>query len=435
MPVPLTRPPRNVRWATIVLVVSCLVIFFSGPGQTYGVSTFVDPMIADLGISRSLYSLTYSFGTMMSALSLAYIGRLIDRIGERRILAAATVGLAVALLFLSAAQGPLSLLIGFSLLRASGQGVLVLAAKTIIPHWFIRRRGFAFSIVGLAGALSLALFPLLHARTVDALGWRGAWRLDALMLMLILLPAVLIFLRNRPSDVGVDIEREEARNDMVPPRLDLEIHVAADEGMTTREAMRTPIFWAIVAAGLVPSLVVTGLAFNQVAIFTERGLPETLAATTFTVESIVQVLVTLGVGWYLDRYPVKHALVAGQIVLALAMVALFFAGGVWLSYAYAMLRGASSALWMIGADVAWPRFFGRRELGSIRGIGTSLGVVGAAIGPLPFGVAYDLTGSYSYAIGALLVLPVAAAVTMWVVRPPRRDTRPEWTVRKVGGHV
>ncbi len=404
-----------------ILMIASLAVFFSGPGQTYGVSTFVDPMIDELGISRSLYSMTYSFGTLVSAASLIYIGRLIDRIGERKILITASIGLASALVLLSAAQGPIWLLAGFSLLRMSGQGVLTLAAKTIIPHWFIRRRGFAFSVLGFASAASLALFPLLHSQTVERLGWRGAWRFDAVLLLAVLLPAFIIFVRNRPSDVGItDIAAYEARRQRDKPELDLEVHVSADEGLTLQQALRTPMFWAIVSAGLVPSLVVTGLTFNQVAIFTDRGLPETLTATTFTVESIFQVIVTIAVGWYLDRYPAKFVLIGGQVALALAMTALLLSHGVWLSYVYAMMRGASSALWMVGSDVAWPQFFGRKQLGSIRGVGFSLSVVGAAVGPLPFGFAYDLTGDYGIAIMSLLVLPIAGAIVMAVVKPPRR---------------
>jgi MFS family permease len=421
VPVPRVTKSKKPGWATIILLIASLAVFFSGPGQTYGVSTFVDPMIGELGISRSVYSMTYSFGTLVGAAALVYAGRMIDRIGEKKILIASALGLASALVLLSLAQGPIWLLVGFSLLRTSGQGVLTLAAKTLIPHWFIRRRGFAFSIVGFASAASLALFPLLHSQTVGWLGWRMAWRFDAILLLVILLPALIVFVRNRPADVGItDIARDEARRQRDKPEIDLEIHVESDGGYTLKEAMRTPMFWAIVSAGLVPSLVVTGMTFNQVAIFTERGLPETLTATTFTVESTFQVFVTLAIGWYLDRYPVKHVLVGGQIALALAMVALLVSQGVWLSYIYAMLRGASSAFWMVGSDVAWPRFFGRKHLGSVRGVGFSLSVVGAALGPLPFGFAYDLTGDYNVAIMYLMVLPIAGAIAMAVVKPPKR---------------
>lgn len=414
-----SKNPSN--WPMLVLGVASLAVFFSGPGQTYGVSTFVDPMIGELDISRSLYSTAYSFGTLMSAGALVILGRQIDRWGEQKILILASLGFVVALLLLSAAQGPLWLFIGFALLRTCGSGVLTLSARTLIPHWFVRRRGWAFSIIGLASAASLALFPLLHSQTVQALGWRGAWRLDALILLVLLLPAVVFLVRNRPADVGYVVDRKDKEDQPV-------VHDQDEPGMTLREAMRTPWFWAIVGASVVPSLVVTGLAFNQVAIFSARGLPETLTATTFTVESIFQVAVTLGVGWFVDRYPVKYSLAGGQIALALAMVCLIFATGPALSYAYAALRGASSALWMISADVAWPLFYGRKHLGSIRGVGFSLGVTGAAIGPLPFGFAYDLFGNYSVAIAALLVLPVLATLAILLVKTPPKLVRNETAV-------
>ena len=75
---------------------------------------------------------------------------------------------------------------------------------------------------------------------------------------------------------------------------------------------------------------------------------------------------------------------------------------------------------MVGSDVAWPKFFGRKHLGSVRGVGFSLSVVGAALGPLPFGFAYDLTGDYGVAIMALMVLPIAGAIAMAIVKPPKR---------------
>jgi cyanate permease len=51
-------------------------------------------------------------------------------------------------------------------------------------------------------------------------------------------------------------------------------------------------------------------------------------------------------------------------------------------------------------------------------VGFSVSVVGAAVGPIPFGLAYDLLGGYDPAIAALLVLPVAAAVAVLLARPP-----------------
>lgn len=398
-----------------ILFIAGLAVFISGPAQTYGVSTFVEPMIDELGVSRSVFSTAYSFGTLVSAIALMIIGRQIDRWGSRIIMALATLIFAAALGLLSVANTPAALLIGFALLRTCGSGVLTLAARTLIPHWFARRRGRAFSMLGLAGAISLALIPLAHSRTIEWLGWRGAWRLDAVILLLVFLPAVLLLVKNRPEDIG-------QFPDGVRPAADDPTAVSdAGVGLTLRQALRTPAFWALVGASVVPSLVVTGLAFNQVAIFTDRGLPTTLAATTFTVESIFLMVITLGVGWLVDRYPVRYSLAAGQIALALAMVCLLLADGPVLALVYAALRGTSAGFWMVAADVAWPAYYGRRHLGAIRGFGFSFGVAGAAIGPLPFGLAYDFLGGYTPAIVALLVLPVLATIAVLLTRPPKLE--------------
>lgn len=398
-----------------MLAVAGLAVFLSGPAQTYGVSAFVDPMLTDLGWSRSLFATAYSAGTLASAGALLLVGRQIDRWGSRVVLSVSAVGFGLALLLMSVAGGGASLLLGFALLRTCGSGVLTLAARTLIPNWFVRRRGRAFSLLGLASMLSLAAVPPAHEALIGAVGWRDAWRIDALVIFCVLLPIVALVVRDRPEAVGqlADGERPAAGPD---PSIQ-----EPDHGLTVRQALRTPAFWGLIGASAVPSLVVTGLAFNQVAIFTSRGLPGTLAATTFTIESAVALPTTLLAGWLVDRYPVRYTLAAGQVCLAVAMVWLLNANAPLPALLYAAARGASGGFWMVAADVAWPAYFGRRHLGGIRSVGFAVGVVGAALGPIPFALAYDLGGGYEAAIIGLLALPVVATALVLRTRPPSRE--------------
>jgi MFS family permease len=394
-----------------MLAIAALAVFLSGPAQTYGVSAFVDPMLAELGWSRSLFSTAYAVGTLASAGALLLVGRQIDRWGNRLVMTLATVGFGLALLLMSAVNGALTLLIGFALLRSCGSGILTLAARTLVPHWFVRRRGRAFSLLGLAATLSLAVVPPVNELLIGAVGWRTAWRLDSLVIWFVLLPVVALLLRDRPEDIGQLPDGVRVSDGETPA-------VEPDRGPNLRQAMHTTSFWALIGASVVPSLVVTGLSFNQVAIFTERGLPGTLAAATFTVESIVGLPMTLLAGVLVDRIPIRYVLAAGQVCLAVAMVWLLRADTPALALAYSVWRGASSGLWMVAVDVAWPAYFGRRHLGSIRGFGYAIGVTGAALGPIPFGLAYDFLGGYDTAIAALLVLPVLASIAVLFARPP-----------------
>jgi len=394
-----------------MLFAACLAVFLSGPAQTYGISVFVQPMISELGWSRSLFSSLYSVGTLLSAGVLVLVGRQIDRFGNRVVMVAAIVVFGGALLLLSIVNGVFALLAGFALLRTFGSGVLTLASRTLVPNWFHTRAGRAFSLISLAAMLSQALIPSFNNLLIEAFGWRDAFRANALIMWLLLLPIVAIIVRNRPSDIG-------QHPDGVQPSEAQAARFSNEWGVTAREAMRSRTFWFLIGASAVPSLVVTGLAFNQVAILTDRGMPSSLAATTFAVEAAVALPTTLLAGWLVDKYPVRYILMAGQVLLIVAMLLLLVAQSPSLVLMYSAWRGASSGLWMVAADVAWPSYFGRKHLGSIRGIGYAVGVVGAAIGPIPFGLAYDFFGGYTPAIAGLLILPVMAAIAVTQARPP-----------------
>ena len=396
-----------------MLGIAGIVSFLSGPAQTYGVSAFVDPMLAELGWSRSLFSSAYSLGTLISAGVLVVAGREIDRRGNRAILVAAAVGYGAALMLLSLGHHGLAILFGFAALRSCGSGVLTLAGRTLIPNWFHSNLGRALSLLGLAGMLSQAIVPVFNAYVIEALGWRNAWRVNALIVWLVLLPIVALLVRNHPADVG-------QLPDGVQPS---DVHASPSEfeepGFTSNQALRTPAFWRLIGASAVPSLVVTGLAFNQIAILTDRGLPASLAASSFAIEAAVALPATLVAGWLVDRYPVRYSLAIGQVFLAIGMICLILAKAPALALVYAAMRGASSGFWMVAADAAWPTYFGRRYLGSIRGIGFAVGVVGAALGPVILGIGYDRSGSYTSSILALLVLPIAAAIAVFSVVPPK----------------
>lgn len=394
-----------------MLLVACVAVFLSGPAQTYGVSVFVDPMLADLGWSRSLFSTVYSAATLASAGVLVLVGRQIDRRGNRVVLSLAALGFGGSLLLLSVTHGAVTLLLGFALLRSCGSGVLTLAARTLIPNWFRGRIGRAFGLIGVAGMLSQALVPPINDLLIRSFGWRAAWQVNALVMWVVLLPMVALLVRNRPEDIGQHADGDQPSADAAA--------ATGEVGLTSGEALRTATFWRLIGASVVPSLVVTGLAFNQVAILADRGLPRTLAATTFAVEAAVALPTTLLAGWLVDHYAVRYVLAAGQVCLAIGMVFLIAADSAVLALAYAGWRGASGGLWMVAADAAWPAYFGRRHLGSIRGIGFAVGVVGAALGPIILSVGYDLGGSYTPAITGLVVLPIAAALAVVGVRPAR----------------
>jgi len=57
--------------------------------------------------------------------------------------------------------------------------------------------------------------------------------------------------------------------------------------------------------------------------------------------------------------------------------------------------------------------YGRKYLGSVQSIASSLTVFGSAIGPFPFGVARDSSGSYRGVFAVASLFPLIAAIVVF----------------------
>lgn len=397
-----------------MLAICGLVVFGAAYGQTYTVSAFVDPVLTDLGITRSVLSVAYAIGTGIGGLVILFLGRQIDRWGNRLVMVIGVIGLAAGLLVLSFAAGPWWLFLGFPLIRTFGQGTMPLAARVLIPNWFFRYRARAFSLLGLATTAAIAFLPLLNEWLIERVGWRMTWRIAAIALVVIIVPVVLRFVQNRPEDVGQlpDGVRVDGATGLAPV-------TDAGVGLTLAQARRTAAFWVLVAAGAVPPLITTGLHLHQSAIFADRGTPTAIAHATFSIEAVSMLAATLTVGVLNDRLSPRSTLGGAMVLMALTLVALLFAGNPAIAIAYGALRGASNGVMGIAIDVAWPTYYGRAHLGSIRGFGMAASLFGSAIGPLPFGLATELFGGYPPTIVALTLLPLMVAVAVLVIRPPQ----------------
>src|SRR5690606_13244599 len=110
---------------------------------------FMEPVIGELGFSRSAISAAFTVGTLVAALAMGPVGRLTDRLGGQIVLAAGVVALGATCLLMARLDNFIGLMVGLAALRTLIQGPLTLTATTLVAQWFIRQRGTAQSLVAL----------------------------------------------------------------------------------------------------------------------------------------------------------------------------------------------------------------------------------------------------------------------------------------------
>ncbi len=135
------KPPFFYGW--VIVFVSALGVFFSGPGQTYSVSVFIDSFIQDFGWSRSVVSLSYSAATLLAGFTVSFVGRQFDQRGHRNMVPLVSFVFGVACIWMSFIINPVMLFAGFFFIRLLGQSSMVIGPSTLVPRWFEDKRGRA----------------------------------------------------------------------------------------------------------------------------------------------------------------------------------------------------------------------------------------------------------------------------------------------------
>lgn len=399
-------PPRSIRprGVTRIVAVAAALSVMTAPGQTTGLSVFTDPLIAELGISRTEISFAYLLGTLGGALAQPFVGRALDRWGVRRVTAIIAMFFAAVLVGLSFASEFIGLSAGYVGVRMAGQGALSLAATTAIAHHVTRRRGLALGVSSAIGSAGISLAPIGLERLIAVTDIHTAWRIEALLVLIVVTP--LAFLLPRGSGQRPHSNKPDASERAV---------------WTARTATRTGMFWVIAAALAAAGMLSTALGFHQLAVLADQGLTPIEAAANFLPQTITGLLATLLIGALIDRYHPRIFLVTSMLVLAAALLMLPAVSPGWSAIVYGLALGAAGGALRGLEAAAYTRYYGTTHIGSIRGIAVGISLASTAIGPIALSLGHDLTGTFTIPAAVSAIIPVSVAIAAVFVREPRRD--------------
>jgi OFA family oxalate/formate antiporter-like MFS transporter len=414
-----SRWPFFYGW--MILFWGIVGIILSVPGQTTGVSAFIEPLIKDLGIGRFEISIAYGIGTFCSSFLITPSGKLFDRIGARWMAFASCLILGFVLLALSQADhfaeiftrilpeqiGLVSLLsFLFFALRLSGQGVLTMSSRNMVMKWFDHHRGIVSGISGAAVAFSFSYTPTVFSEMITVRGWSGTWSLLGILLILVFAPLLLLFFRDNPEASGLvpDGNKQTSKDRKEPVRRQF----------TLPEARRTLPFWAFTLTISLQALVLTANTFHIESIFTRAGMEGSEGFAVFPPIAFISIAVTLLGGWLSDRTELRWLLMVMLAAMSVNLIGLAWLAPGWPIICLIIGGGISNGLFGILMSVTWPRFYGREHLGAISGFCMTFMVIFSAIGPAIYSGVLKFT--QGYALGNLVCLAVALLLLILAFR-------------------
>ncbi len=384
---------------------------------------FLSPIADEFGWSRTLIAGAVSVGAVASMVLSPVAGWAVDRYGAGIILTASMVILGVAVISLAWATVPLFFYLGFATGRIIFHVPVQIGSGAVVSRWFIRKRGRAIGVLYLSGAIGGIVFIQIASIALSNWGVGAAWiALGVTVIGVSVLPSALLIV-DRPEDVG--LEPDGSSSD-APESLTVDVQPIQDVievDWTLREAMGTRSLWIMV--GVVGTLFMTqaGVSVHVGAFYQDRGLSITAVASAITINGIVSGIGSLVWGAIIERVPVQRVMFFLMVLSAISTFLLFTVHSLAAAFAVSAVIGVVAAGGNVIPPVAYASYFGRRSIGSIRGIGETGVQVGQTIGPLLSGLAFDMNGSYKVAFVTFAIVALIGSVIVATSSPPTKSDK------------
>ena len=388
----------------VIVAVATLALVVSNGLSIGGIPVFYRSIREDLVAGGSVAAanaesfvafgatLTFFFAGVLSPAA----GWLIQRFRLKTLMVAGCVLLGGALVAHALTSSPYVVYAARTVMGVSLCLVGVLPSIVLVSNWFVRRRGLALGILLTGTSIGGVVIPQIATPLIAAYGWRTAMIAVSMLVWVVLLPAVLLLVKDRPAEIGAQPDGEASATTASVS--------AASTGLTLAQALRTPLFWTLAlcaAAVFYPIFVSTQQFILQAA---KIGLSPQQASFGLSSLFFVSVLGKFLFGWLSDRFPPTRVMLACCLVMFASTLVLLnltastiFAFLIPFGFGYG---GTFVLLQRIAAD-----YFGNRDYPKILGVLIVIETVGASIGGLVTGRMADAAGGdYTKAFYAVIAV-------------------------------
>ena len=416
--------PFYYGWFVISL---CFLTTLTSAGVRSSPSVLIHPLEAEFGWSRTLIASAVSMNLLLFGIAAPLSGFLIDRFGPRKVmmgsLSLLIVGVSGTMMMTQFWQFFLvwGVIVG---LGAGGVGSVLTA--TVGNRWFVAKRGLALGILGSASSTGQIIFLPLFMAMITYAGWRlGSMAL--IIVALILLPLIFLFMRDDPSEVGLEpYGSGDPKATAIGGAASLRGMSAKNATITAKEVVTHPTFWLLAASffvcgGTANGLIGTHLIPHEI----EIGIPQIAAASLLGIMGGLNMVGTIFSGWMIDKVQPQRWL---ALVYALRGVSLLFlpfvhdfTGLVFFAIVYGLDWFATVPPSMaITADT-----FGRQNVGKVYGWIFMSHQIGAAIMASAAGAIRTWMGDYQFAfLSGGVIAMIAAGLALQIKLKPKEAAPP-----------
>lgn len=419
VPVPL---PSRVYYGWVIVATSLMMNVATTALNPVIFSFFIAPMSSDLGYSRGTLAWALTVRLLVSGVTSPFLGRSIDRFGSRWLGVAGGLGAGVCLIVLGYVSHIWWIFLIFGISGALGLGGGPggnLVTTVPVAKWFNRRRGRAMSIVtvGMAGGTVVGI-PIAQT-LINTVGWREAWALFGVVMLCVIAPLSFLFMRRSPEDLGIQIEGAAEGRAATEGKDGGKRSMETDTDWTVEQALRSPALWMVLGSLVLCGVAVGGTLIYRVGYWKDIGLSSNLVAFGTALDPLMVIFAVMPFGLLAERISLRVVGLIGCLGLGAAMLPMIFpSSGVFSIITHNVTFGIAAGAYVTVNNLIWPNYFGRKHLGSIRGVVLPIIVAANAFAAPLYGLLLDKGVPPASLWAMTAVLFILAGVMLFMARQP-----------------
>jgi MFS family permease len=385
--------PRYDGWR--IVAVCFLVATFGWGFGFYGQSVYVAELHRLHGWPASLISSGTTFYYLFGALVVAFVNEGVRAFGPRNCLIGGVVALAAAAVMMGQVTAPWQLYLTDALLAFGWAGTSLAIITNTLGLWFDQKRGMAISLA-LNGASfgGIVGVPLLVIG-IGHFGFSNAMWVAAATMLVLTIPAILIFVSRPPGRGGV-VAGSAAAEAPSPSRI-------------RTQAMRDVAFLSVSIAFALVLFAQVGFIVHLIA-FLDPVIGRGSAATAVALLTAMAMAGRIVFSTVIDRLNQRLASAISFVSQALALVIVINSRNETLLIAACALFGFSVGNLITLPSLIVQREFDSRSFGVLISLITAINQVTYAFGPGVVGLLRDMSGSYALPFYGCIGLELTAAV-------------------------
>jgi MFS family permease len=396
----LRRRPRP--FYGFYIVAACFVVLFMLWGMVINTfPIFLKPLSDSMGWSREAVSVALLMGAVGMILSAPIAGKLLDRIGARPVMAAGTVAVGCGLIAASRVTQLWQIQLLFGLIGVGLICSTVIPCSLVISNWFVSQRGTAMGAAFVGTSIGGMAAAYLTNWIILNYSWRAAFLFSGVCILVVVTPVVLLVIRTRPADLGLEPYHNPGLHGEDSGRL---------WGVGVKEALSMRVFWQIAAIMFIVGLVSGGVGNHSVAYLTDLGHSPTAAAVAWMIVMGVMTFGKLAFGRLSDLWGARTAMAWGCVLYAVGITVLLFAQPYWVAILYAVVYGFASGAPLTINPLLTADYLGMRNFGTLYGVLNITATIGGAVGPVAAGAAFSRMQTYLPVFYVFIALMLLAAM-------------------------